>query len=103
MAGQLGHLGDELDGAGAGADNRDALAAQVIAVVPARRMEAVAGEAVQPGQAGDRRAVELAGGEDEHIGLVTVPDSVWTAQPPASGSKAQSATRDEKRIRLVMP
>ena len=60
-------IGDELGSAGAGADDRDALAVQVDVVVPARRVERRAGEVVEAGDVGQVRAVELADRADHGV------------------------------------
>ena len=62
----LGHGRQELDRAGAGADHRDPLAAQVVAVVPLGGVEAVALEAAR--QARDGGLVELARRHDHGVG-----------------------------------
>ncbi len=71
--GQVPHvardLGHELDGARAGSDHCDALAAQVVVVVPLRRVEAVAGELVEALDPRVRGTVELTGREDQGLGL----------------------------------
>ena len=53
VAGLLRHLGHELDRRGAGPDHRDARAAQVIVVIPARRVKAVAAKAIQTRESRD--------------------------------------------------
>ncbi len=65
-------LGDELDRRGAGADDRDALAGEVVSVVPARRVEHRALERVDAGNVGDRRLVQRTGGDDEDLGAERV-------------------------------
>ncbi len=65
----LNDLGDELHGARARADDRDTLALEWVVVVPLRRVEAVAGEAVCPRDRGVRGLVQLAGREHERVGL----------------------------------
>ncbi|CAM5497407.1 hypothetical protein STANM337S_03614 [Streptomyces tanashiensis] len=61
-------LGHDLDGGGAGADHGDALAAQVVVVVPARRVEDLAGEVREARDVGDLRVGERSGGGDEDLG-----------------------------------
>ena len=61
-------LRHELEGAGAGADHRDALALQVDVVAPARGVERRALEVVEAGDVGQARLVELADGADHRIG-----------------------------------
>jgi hypothetical protein len=62
-----GDLGDELHGAGPVADDRDPFSAQLVVVIPACGVEAVPGEALQAGQRRNRRLVELAGGDEDHV------------------------------------
>src|SRR6185312_5071934 len=61
-------LRHELDRRGARADDGDAAAVEREVVVPARRVEQAAGEAIEPRQARIRRLGEGADGADEHVG-----------------------------------
>lgn len=63
LADHLLDLRDELDGRGTGADHGDALARQVVVVVPLLGMEALAGEVLQAIEVGDGR-----GGQGAHAG-----------------------------------
>ena len=65
MAGDLGDLGHELDGAGPGADDRHAPACQVDVVVPAGGMPRGAGEPVPAGDVGQGGTAELAHAADD--------------------------------------
>ena len=69
--GQLGDVvhdrGQELDRAGAGPDDRHPPAGEVVAVVPARRVERRAGERVESRQVGDHGPVQLAERGDQHV------------------------------------
>ncbi len=82
---QLAHLasdgGHELDGRCAGADHRHALAGQLHAVVPARRVEAGAGEVLDAGDGRQRRPAELAGAADQE--LRGQPLAALQLHPPA--------------------
>ena len=69
MGDRLGDLGDELGGAGPGADDHDALALEVDVVVPPRRVEGGTGERARARQLGDVRPVELADPADDGVGL----------------------------------
>ena len=73
-------LRHELDGRGAGADHRDAPAGQVVVVPPTGGVEHRAGELVDPGQVGDGRVAERAGGTDQDPGAVVAAGG---AQQPA--------------------
>jgi hypothetical protein len=64
-------LRHELDRARAGADHRDALALQVVVVVPGGRVEAVTLE--RPVDARERRLVELSGRDDHRVRLPAPP------------------------------
>ena len=90
----LGDLGHDLDRRRAGADHRDALAGQVVVVVPARRVEDLAGEGVDAVDLGQSRLGEAAGAGDQHVGhhvavvgadaphlLVLVPGGVLDGDP----------------------
>jgi hypothetical protein len=66
----LAQLGHELDRAGPGPDDGDALAGQLDVVVPARRVERVAGEALPARDVGQHRPRQLADGGHEDGGLV---------------------------------
>ena len=66
LLGLGGDLGDELDRARARADDRDALARQVVVVVPLGGVERVPLEGAR--QLRRVRAVELAGGDDQRVG-----------------------------------
>ncbi|ESU48605.1 hypothetical protein P376_3422 [Streptomyces sp. HCCB10043] len=61
------YRGDDLDRGGAGADHRDALAGQVVVVVPAGGVEDLAGEGVEPGYVGHLGVGERTGGGDDDI------------------------------------
>ncbi len=61
-------LGHELDRRGAGADDRDAAAGQIVFVVPARGVKHRARERVQAREVGDRRIGQRADRRDEHLG-----------------------------------
>lgn len=63
-------LGHDLNGAGPGADHRDALAGKVDVVVPPRGMESGAAEFVQPVEVRNQRDVQPAGTGDEELGHV---------------------------------
>ena len=63
-------LGDELNGAGAGSDDGDALSCEPVVVVPVRRVEAVPRELVQALDARDRRLVQLSRCEDQGGGRI---------------------------------
>ena len=62
-------LRHELDRRRAGADDRDALAREVVVVVPLGRVEGVALEALDALELGDRRLAQAADAGDEHVGL----------------------------------
>src|SRR5207245_2000289 len=62
-------LRDELHRGGAGADDGDLLAAEVVVVVPGRGVEGLAGEAVEPRDARRSRVREAAGAEHEELGV----------------------------------
>ncbi len=63
-----GDLGHDLDGGGAGADHRDALALEVVVVVPGRGVEDLPGEGLEALDVGVARRGECAGGRDEDVG-----------------------------------
>ncbi len=69
----LGDDRDELDGAGAGPDDGDPLAGEVVAVVPPGRVEAVAGEGVDPLDPRIGLTVELTGRDDQRLALPAPP------------------------------
>ena len=69
--GLLGHLGDELDGARTSTNHRDPLTAQVVLVVPTRRVEAVTFE--WPLEPRRRGLVQLTGGNDQGLRLPAAP------------------------------
>ena len=58
--------GHHLHGAGAGADHRDALAGELVVVVPARGVEELAAEALEALDVGQRRIDEAADARDDH-------------------------------------
>ena len=60
--------GDELDGGGAGADDRHALAAQVVVVVPPAGVDRLARELVDPGDVGRLRLGQGAQRGDQEAG-----------------------------------
>lgn len=62
-------LGYELHRACTSPDHRDALAAEVVAVIPLRGVEAVARELVAAVDAGKRRLVELPRRDDDRVGV----------------------------------
>ena len=67
--GDLGlDLGDELDRARAGADHGDALAGEVVVVVPARGVEDGALEGAEALDVGELRLAQRAGGGDQRRG-----------------------------------
>ena len=79
MPGLLGHRRDELRGAGARADDHHALSVERDPVVPARRVERRAGEALGAGDVGHVRAVQLPDRADDGVGfdcvlLTVAPD-----------------------------
>ena len=61
-------LRDELDGARRVADHRDALAGEIVRVVPASRVEALAPEPLEARDRRDRRPVQLPDGAHQHVG-----------------------------------
>ena len=64
----LDDLGHDLDGAGAGADHRDALAGEVDAVVPLRGVERGARRSSSRAlELGDQRDVQTAGAGDQEL------------------------------------
>ena len=65
----LGDLGHELERARARADHRDALAREVVLVLPLGRVEGRPGERLAPGNVGQPRPVELADRADDRVGL----------------------------------
>lgn len=68
-------------------DHRDALAAEVVAVIPLRGVEAVARELVAAVDAGKRRLVELPRRDDDRVGV----------------SRAAVGARDRPAAQLVVP
>src|SRR5439155_18328544 len=76
-------LRDVLDGAGARAHRGHVAAREVVVVLPPRRVERAPGEALEAGQARDRRAAELAGRGDDDVGLDRLARG--GLQPPAPG------------------
>ena len=93
-------LGDDLHRTRAGTHDRDSPAAKVVAVVPARGVELVAGEVLAPGQAGNARLVELPGRQHDGVGLVAAP--VGGLDRPAALRVAPRARRD-LAVRLHEP
>ncbi len=81
--------GDELDRARARADHGDAPPAQVVVVVPLRRVEDRALELVDARDLGDRRLVQRAGAPDDHTGAdggaVGEPERPAPARPLRGG------------------
>jgi hypothetical protein len=69
VADGLRNLGHELDGAGAGADDRDALAGEVIVVVPLGGVEGPALEVAGALDAGEGGAMLLSGRDDHGVGV----------------------------------
>ena len=65
----LGHLGYELHGARGAADHGDAVAGQVVRVIPTSRVEHRPGELVETSNVGHDEVVEHADGTDEDVGL----------------------------------
>ena len=68
--------GDELHRRGTGADDRDTLPGERVAVVPVQRVEARAGEAVQAGDVGHDRRAEGPRGRHQHAGGQGAPVGV---------------------------
>ena len=60
-------LGDELDRAGGVADHGDGAAGEIEIVVPARRVEALAAEPLEPPDRRDVRPVQLSHGGDQDL------------------------------------
>src|SRR5207253_342575 len=79
-------LGD-LHAAGAAADDAPALALIGDAVVPSRRVEGRAGEAVAPRDVGQPRLVQKPGGADEDVG--DIPGALGGLDVPASTAEAR--------------
>ena len=79
----FGELGHQLEGAGAGADDRHALVGQVVLVLPARRVKGRAAERRQPREFGDLRPVQLADRADQSVGDDAVLVAVRSAQAHA--------------------
>ena len=82
-----GDLGHELDGARAGADDRDPPAGHVVRVIPVRGVEGGAGEALGPRDRGQRGTAQLAAGGDEDVDLHGLAGG--GAQPPAPASRVE--------------
>ena len=76
-------LRHELDRAGAGADDRDALVLEIEPVVPAGGVEALAPERLQAGDARDQR--QMQGADREHHHRRREAPSVGGSQGPACG------------------
>jgi hypothetical protein len=77
VAGDGLDLGHELDGRGAGPDHGDALAGEVVGVVPGRGVEQPAGEGVDPGDVGQPGLRQGAHAPDHDLG--GVPGAVAVA------------------------
>src|SRR5829696_2972372 len=94
--GETGHLRcdlrHDLDRAGARAQHRDPLVAEVVPVVPVRGVEERALERVQTGDVGGARSAELAGGGDQDVGLVLGP--AGEGEPPAAGGLVEGRRED---------
>ena len=99
VAGLLGDLGNELERAGAGADDGDALAAEIVLVLPARRMEGDACEAFAPGDVREARPVRA--GPTALITRVRLEVSgrAVLARAPAPSSGARARPRPPPRPR----
>jgi hypothetical protein len=84
-------LGHYLDRGGPGADHRDTLTGEVVAVVPARGVEDLAGKAGQAREVGERRLGERTGGRDEDVGRQFAAGGL---QPPADHARVPGGLRD---------
>ncbi len=91
-----GDLGDELHGAGPGADDRHPLAGQVDVVAPPRRVERGAGERAHPGDLGHVGAVELPDGADDGVD----DDGLVALGPPQLDGPALVVVRPRGRLHL---
>jgi hypothetical protein len=78
-------LRDELDCRGASADHRHALAGQIQIMPPARRVKGLAAKALHPRQLRIGRAVELAAGADQRLGLQAFAADQLDPPQPARG------------------
>ena len=93
---------DELDRRGAGADDGDALAGDVVGVVPLRGVEHPALEAVQALDLGRLRVAERAGGGDEHAGADAAlgrSRRASAARPRPSRRRSRSCSSRTERSR----
>ena len=88
----LGDLRDELDGAGRVADNRSALAREVVFVVPARRVELLSPEVSESRDVRHFGAVQLPDGADQHLCLSIFPSP--GPKPPHGGGFVEVSGHD---------
>ena len=116
---ERGDLRHELQGARAGAHDGDVAAAQVVAVVPARRVEAASAERGKPREARDRGSVERRCARRAELrptsltrtsAVKTRPSRAWSLQTRASSSKRADAISqpyfdaiaDAERVRAAL-
>ena len=83
-----GDLRHELDRAGAGADDRDVAAGQVVVVPPAGRVEHRARERVQARQVRDPRLAQRPGRRDQDVGGQVARRSYGSATLASSSQRA---------------
>ena len=106
QAADLGRdLGHELHGAGAAADDADALAGEVVVVVPLGGVEEAPGEGAVALDGGDVGLVQLPRGEHQRVGLEGLARSVC-ADPAAAllipGAGADGLTEADQPLDAVL-
>ena len=100
LRGLRGDLGDELDRARARADHRHPLAAQIVAVVPPGRVEAVARELALERR--DGGLVQLARGEDQRVRKKGARLRSRVPLPVAPRAVGDVAVRDDQAVDPVL-
>ena len=90
----LRDLRDELDGAGRAADDADPFSREVVVVVPARRVEALALEAIESRDVRYVRPTQLPDRADQHLRLVLLAGG--GSQAPQRGLVVEAAEKYDK-------